>query len=68
LFDKNLKREETHFIGNIQSKEIKHIVKFCDTVHSIDNLKHVKKLEEICNKQDTWIKFFLQINIDKNKE
>jgi uncharacterized pyridoxal phosphate-containing UPF0001 family protein len=68
FFEKKLKREETHFIGNIQSKDIKHIVKFCDTVHSIDNLKHVKKLEEICNKQDTWIKFFLQINIDKNKD
>ena len=67
LFEKKLSRENTHFIGNIQSKEIKHIVTFCDTVHSIDNLKHIKKLEEICEKADTWIKFFLQINIDETK-
>ncbi len=68
FFEKDLKREQTHFIGNVQSKQIKHIVNFCDTVHSIDNLKHVKKLEEICEKQNTWIKFFLQINIDEKKE
>jgi len=68
LKEKNLDREQTHFIGNLQTKEIKHIVRYCDTIHSVDNLKHIKKLEEICEKQDTWVKFFLQINVDSSKE
>jgi uncharacterized pyridoxal phosphate-containing UPF0001 family protein len=68
LKEKNLDREQTHFIGNIQTKEIKHITKYCDTIHSVDNIKHVKKMEEICEKQNTWVKIFLQINIDSSKE
>lgn len=68
LIEKNLDREHTHFIWNIQTKQIKHIIKYCDTVHSVDNIKHIKKMEDICEKSDTWIKFFLQINLDENKE
>jgi uncharacterized pyridoxal phosphate-containing UPF0001 family protein len=68
LKEKNFEREQTHFIGNLQTKEIKHIVRYCHTIHSVDNLKHIKKLEEICEKQDTWVKFFLQINLDNTKE
>ena len=68
LKGKNLDREQTHFIGNIQTKEIKYITKYCDTIHSVDNIKHVKKMEEICEKQNTWVKIFLQINVDSSKE
>jgi len=68
LKEKNLNREQTHFIWNIQTKEIKYITKYCDTIHSVDNIKHVKKLEEICEKQWTWVKVFLQINVDSSKE
>lgn len=68
LFDKELEREQTHFIWNIQTKQIKHIIKYCETIHSVDNVKHVKKLEEICEKADTWVKIFLQINMDETKE
>jgi uncharacterized pyridoxal phosphate-containing UPF0001 family protein len=68
LKEKNLDREQTHFIGNIQTKEIKYITKYCDTIHSVDNIKHVKKMEEICEKQNTWVKIFLQINVDSSKE
>ena len=67
LFEKNLDREQTHFIWNIQTKQIKHIVKYCATIHSIDNVKQIKKIQEICAKQDNWVKVFLQINIDQSK-
>ena len=67
LKEKNLDRQQTHFIWNIQTKEIKYIIKFCDTIHSIDNEKHIKKIEDICEKSDTWMKIFLQINLDKSK-
>jgi len=68
LKEKNLEREATHFIGNIQTKEIKYITQFCATIHSVDNIKHIKKIEEICSKQWNWVKIFLQINIDSTKE
>jgi len=67
LKEKNLDREQTHFIWNVQTKEIKHIIKYCDTIHSIDNEKHIKKIEDICEKSDTWMKIFLQIKLDESK-
>jgi len=68
LKEKNLERENTHFIWNIQSKEIKYIIKYCDTIHSIDNVKQIKKINEICEKANTWVKIFIQINLDETKE
>ena len=68
LKEKNLEREATHFIGSIQTKEIKFITKYCSTIHSVDNIKQIRKIEEICEKQGNWVKIFLQINIDSEKE
>jgi uncharacterized pyridoxal phosphate-containing UPF0001 family protein len=68
LKEKNLEREATHFIGNIQTKEIKFITQYCGTIHSVDNIKQIRKIEDICEKQGNWVKIFLQINVDKNKE
>ena len=67
LKEKDLERDATHFIGNIQSKEIKLITKYCSTIHSVDNIKQIKKIEEICEKQWNWVKIFLQIKLDSEK-
>jgi len=68
LKEKNLDREQTHFIGNIQTKEIKYIVSHCATIHSVDNVKQIKKINEICEKQWNWVKIFIQINLDSSKD
>ena len=68
LKEKNMEREATHFIGNIQTKEIKYILQHCGTIHSLDNIKQIRKIEDICQKQNNWIKVFLQINLDPTKE
>ena len=68
LIEKNLEREQTHFIWNIQTKQIKYIIKHCTTVHSLDNVKHIRKMEDICEKSGTWMKVFLQINLDNTKQ
>lgn len=65
--EKKLEIEACHFIGNIQTKEIKYILQYCDTIHSVDNVKQIKKIEEICSKQDKWVKIFLQVKLDQNK-
>jgi len=46
-----MEREATHFIGNIQTKEIKYILQHCGTIHSLDNIKQIRKMESICEKQ-----------------
>ena len=63
-----MEREAIHFIGNIQTKEIKYILQHCGTIHSLDNIKQIRKMESICEKQWNWIKVFLQINLDSTKE
>jgi len=68
LKEKELEREATHFIGNIQTKEIKYITRYCATIHSVDNIKQIRKIEDICEKQDNWVKVFLQLKIDETKE
>ncbi len=68
LKEKELEREATHFIWNIQSKEIKFITKYCWTIHSLDNIKQIRKINDICEKQWNWVKVFIQINIDATKE
>ncbi len=68
LKDKNLEREATHFIGNIQTKEIKFITKYCSTIHSLDNIKQIRKIDSICEKQWNWVKVFIQVNVDEQKQ
>lgn len=64
LQEKKLKREDAHFIGNIQSREIKNIVQYCFIIHSLDNLKHAEKIEN----QDQKTQAFLQIKLDEQKD
>lgn len=65
--EKNIDREKIHFIWNIQSKQIKEIVKYASVIHSVDNMKHLKKIDDICWKQWNWVQVFLQINVDDTK-
>ena len=67
LKEKELDREKVHFIWNIQSKQIKDIIKYSSVVHSLDDIKHLRKFEDICTKQWNWIQVFLQINVDDTK-
>lgn len=67
LINKNIDREKIHFIWNLQTKQIKEIIKYASVIHSVDDIKHLKKLEDICSKQWNWVQVFLQINVDKTK-
>ncbi len=44
--EKNIPRNFVHFIGKIQSRKIKEIVKYCIVIHSLENLKHAELLNE----------------------
>jgi len=36
-------------------------------IHSVDDVKQILKIEEICSKADLWVQIFLQINVDETK-
>ena len=67
MVEKDCLRDRTHFIWNIQSKQIKDIIKYASVLHSVDDMKHLRKIEDICAKQWNWIQIFLQINVDETK-
>jgi len=63
LREKHFPRENVHFIGNIQSRKIWEIVKYCSVIHSLASFKHAQKIEAL------WIPThaFIQIQLDKSK-
>lgn len=68
---KQLPRTETHFIGRLQSRQLKTIVEHCATVHSLASLKHAEKLNFLIEqKKYSKLKVFVQVNVahDPRKE
>ncbi|MFT4693850.1 MAG: pyridoxal phosphate enzyme (YggS family) [Francisella sp.] len=53
-----------HFIGSIQSKKIKAIVKYASTIQSVEKFEHIEKINEYASQISKQISVFLQINID----
>lgn len=54
---------EWHFIGNIQSRQIRNIVQESSWIHSVDSLSKIGKIDRICAEEGKTIKFLLQVNI-----
>ena len=67
IIEKNIPRNDVHFIWNIQSKEIKKIVEHCSYIHSIWNIKHFLKIFEQASLQKKNTKIFLQVRLDSEK-
>ena len=67
IIEKKLLREDVHFIGNIQSREIKNLVSYCWYIHSVWSKKHFLKIVEQAELQERKVKIFLQIQLDDKK-
>jgi uncharacterized pyridoxal phosphate-containing UPF0001 family protein len=64
---KQLPREETHFIGRLQSRQLKTIVKHCATIYSVASLKHAEKLDVIVEQNNcSKLKIYIQVNVAKD--
>ena len=50
-----------HFQGGIQSRKLKEIAQWADVIHSLDQLSHAQKLENLLSKK---IDIFLQLSLD----
>ena len=55
-----------HFIGSIQSRKIKNIVKYANTIQSVEKLEHLEKINTQAGKLEKTIDCYLQINIDND--
>ena len=62
--EKNISRDNLHFIGNIQSRDILEITQRCLVIHSLCSLKHA----ELIAKQPEVPAVFLQINISREPQ
>jgi hypothetical protein len=58
---------EWHFIGRIQSNKTKMIAEHFDWVHSIDNLKHAKRLNSQRPDELPPLKVCLQVNVSQEE-
>lgn len=54
---------EKHFIGKLQSRKIKRVVKLFDVIQSVENLKQAK----LISMQEKPIVIYLQVNISKKE-
>jgi PLP dependent protein len=64
ILEKNIPRDQLHFIGNIQSRDIPEIAKSCSVIHSLCSLKHAW----ILSKQEQIPSVFIQINISQEPQ
>ena len=51
-----------HFVGNIQSRKVEKIFKYCDVIHSIDRIKIIKLFAELEKINNQKREYFIQIN------
>ena len=53
-----------HYQGEIQSQKIRSIVSWSDYIHSLDELRHAKKIDTVAAEIGKIQNVFLQINLD----
>jgi pyridoxal phosphate enzyme (YggS family) len=57
-----------HLIGKLQSNKAKEAVNLFDYIHSLDNQKLAIILSKLENKANKKLKYFIQVNIDNEKQ
>lgn len=53
-----------HFQGQIQSKKIRSILSWADQIHSIDDLGHARKIDEVLAQESDRVGAFIQLSLD----
>ena len=62
------KEIKLHMVGKLQSNKAKRAVEIFDYIHSLDNEKLALKLQESEKKVNKKIKYFIQVNVAKEKQ
>lgn len=53
-----------HYQGELQSKKIRSILSWADVIHSLDDLRHVQKIQDILIETGSTIELFIQLSLD----
>lgn len=53
-----------HYQGEVQSKKIREILSWAESIHSLDNLGHAEKIERTLVETSSDIEIFLQLSLD----
>jgi pyridoxal phosphate enzyme (YggS family) len=59
------KELQLHMLGKLQSNKVKKAVKLFDYIHSLDNAKIAKKIDQSQKELNKKIKIFIQVNLSK---
>lgn len=62
------KSVKLHLVGKLQSNKVKDAFDLFDVIHTLDNEKLAKKFNEIENKSNKKINFFIQVNIGDEEQ
>ncbi len=54
-----------HYIGKIQSNKLKKIAAIAGVIHSVEKVETIEKLAEICEKNNSRISYFIEVNISQ---
>lgn len=61
---KALPREQVHFIGRLQSRQLPCVVDHCATLHSLAHLKHAQKINQLVTQKSLDpLHVFVQVNV-----
>lgn len=56
-----------HYIGHLQSRKVKEVVRFFDTIHSLDRLTLAREIQKRIPEQSTPFPCFIQVNVSGEK-
>ena len=59
---------QLHMLGKLQTNKAKKAVKLFDYIHSLDNEKLAKKINDHEKELDKKVKLFIQVNLDKEEQ
>lgn len=62
-----VKRVNWHFIGNIQSRQLKKIVSSADYIHSLFDISHAAKIDTLAEEFGKVQKVFIEVNVSGEK-
>lgn len=51
-----------HFIGVLQSRQLKHLLPLVDGLHALCRLDHIQKLQQLCEDSQRSLDVFIQVN------
>lgn len=58
---------EWHFIGHLQSKQLKYYIDFVKMIHGVDSVEHLEDVEKAAAKVDKVVDVLLQVHVAKEE-